>query len=145
MIPSEQVDKDIRQGGVRAVARRALGRAASARARTGEKGSGLGAASPWRFLGATLWGVNRHAVEGAHGSLRGGHAVVCVREELTACWLFLAMGYATSPHRLRGVLHDGRSLLSIAGIAIGSILFSQVAYLEAIDWTTPPPQRSCRA
>ena len=135
MIPSEQVDKDIQQGGVRAVARRALGRAASARARTGEKGSGLGRGIALALLGATLWGVNGTLSK----VLMGRYGVdplwfACVRE-LTACWLFLAMGYATSPHRLRGVLHDGRSLLSIAGIAIGSILFSQVAYLEAIDWT----------
>ena len=58
MIPSGQVDKDIRQDGARTVARRALGRVASARSRAGEKGSGLGCGIALALLGATLWGVN---------------------------------------------------------------------------------------
>ena len=86
-------------------------------------------------LGGTLWGVNGTISK----VLMSTYAVdplwlACVRE-LSACWLFLMAAWVRSPGRLRGVLRDRRSLLSILGIAVGSILFSQVAYLEAIDWT----------
>lgn len=87
------------------------------------------------LLGGTFWGINGTLSK----VLMGTYGVeplwlACVRE-LFACWLFLMAGYFTSPERLRGVLHNRRSLLNILGIAVGSILFSQVAYLEAINWT----------
>lgn len=87
------------------------------------------------LLGGTFWGINGTIAK----VLMSSYGVeplwlACVRE-LTACWLFLGAGALTSPERLRGVLHDRRSLLSILGIALGSILMSNVAYLETISWT----------
>lgn len=87
------------------------------------------------LVGGTLWGLNGTLSK----LLMGSYAVdplwmVCVRE-LTACWLFLAMAGLGSPGHLGGLLRDRRSLRGVVGVAFGSILLSQVAYLEAIDWT----------
>lgn len=86
-------------------------------------------------LGGAMWGMNGTISK----VLMDGYGVAplwlaCVRE-LSACWLFLIAAGVHSPNRLRGALSDGRSLLSILSIALFSILFSQVAYLEAIHWT----------
>ncbi|MGN0056201.1 MAG: DMT family transporter [Atopobiaceae bacterium] len=141
MVPLDQVDEDLQNDGhvkkdnpsprVRGTGSQGgrPGRATTGSGHTATRGIIL------TLLGGTLWGVNGTLSK----VLMGTYGVdplwlACVRE-LFACWLFLMAGYLTSPGRLRGVLRDGRSLLSILGIAVGSILFSQVAYLEAINWT----------
>jgi drug/metabolite transporter (DMT)-like permease len=87
------------------------------------------------LLGGTLWGINGTLSK----VLMEGYGVeplwIATVRELTACWLFLIAAHLRSPERLRAVLRDGRALLSILVTAIGCILFSQVAYLEAISWT----------
>ncbi len=89
------------------------------------------------LVGGTFWGLNGTVSKW----LMDAYAIdplwlVCLRE-LTACWLFLAAAAATSRGReqLRGVWRSPRDLLAILGVSLGAILFSQVAYLEAIDWT----------
>lgn len=87
------------------------------------------------LIGGSLWGLNGTLSK----VLMDAYAVeplwlACVRE-LTACWLFLGAAALKNPKTLPALVRDRRSLLSLAGIAIGSILFSQVAYLEAIQWT----------
>ena len=42
---------------------------------------------------------------------------------------------ARGREQLVGVWRSPRDLLAILGVSLGAILFSQVAYLEAIDWT----------
>ena len=89
------------------------------------------------LVGGTFWGLNGTVSKW----LMEAYAIdplwlVCLRE-LTACWLFLAAAAATSRGReqLAGVWRHPRDLLAILGVSLGAILFSQVAYLEAIDWT----------
>ena len=89
------------------------------------------------LVGGTFWGLNGTVSKW----LMDAYAIdplwlVCLRE-LTACWLFLAAAAATARGReqLAGVWRSPRDLLAILGVSLGAILFSQVAYLEAIDWT----------
>lgn len=89
------------------------------------------------LVGGTFWGLNGTVSKW----LMDTYAIdplwlVCLRE-LTACWLFLAAAAVTAQGReqLTGVLRSPRGLLQILGVSLGAILFSQVAYLEAIDWT----------
>ena len=89
------------------------------------------------LVGGTFWGLNGTVSKW----LMDTYAIdplwlVCVRE-LTACWLFLAAAALTSQGRgqLAGVLRSPGGLLQILGVSFAAILFSQVAYLEAIDWT----------
>ena len=89
------------------------------------------------LVGGTFWGLNGTVSKW----LMDAYAIdplwlVCVRE-LTACWLFLAAAAVTSKGRgqLAGVLRDPRGLAQIVAVSFGAVLFSQVAYLEAIDWT----------
>lgn len=89
------------------------------------------------LVGGTFWGLNGTVSKW----LMDTYAIdplwlVCVRE-LFACWLFLAAAALTARGReqLAGVWRSPRDLLAIAGVSLGAILFSQVAYLEAIDWT----------
>ena len=89
------------------------------------------------LVGGTFWGLNGTVSKW----LMDAYAIdplwlVCVRE-LTACWLFLAAAAVTSKGRgqLAGVLRNPRGLAQIVAVSFGAVLFSQVAYLEAIDWT----------
>ena len=89
------------------------------------------------LVGGTFWGLNGTVSKW----LMDAYAIdplwlVCLRE-LAACWLFLAAAAVTSRGReqLAGVWRSPRDLLAILGVSLGAILFSQVAYLEAIDWT----------
>ena len=89
------------------------------------------------LAGGLLWGLNGTASKW----LMDTYAIdplwlVCLRE-LAACWLFFAAAAATQQGReqLTGVWRSPRDLLAIFGVSLGAILFSQVAYLEAISWT----------
>ena len=89
------------------------------------------------LVGGTFWGLNGTVSKW----LMDAYAIdplwlVCLRE-LAACWLFLGAAAVTARGReqLAGVLRSPRDLLSVVGVSLGAILFSQVAYLEAIDWT----------
>ena len=89
------------------------------------------------LVGGTFWGLNGTVSKW----LMDAYAIdplwlVCLRE-LTACWLFLAAAAATARGRgqLAGVLRSPSGMLQVLGVSLGAILFSQVAYLEAIDWT----------
>ena len=89
------------------------------------------------LVGGTLWGLNGTVSKW----LMDTYAIdplwlVCVRE-LTACWLFLAAAALTARGReqLAGVLRSPSGLAQVLGVSFAAILFSQVAYLEAIDWT----------
>lgn len=90
------------------------------------------------IVGAALWGVNGTV----QSWLMRTYSIdplwlACIRE-LTACWLFLAAAAATSKGRqqIAGVVRDRRGMLEIVVVAFGAILFSQVAYLQAINWTS---------
>lgn len=90
------------------------------------------------LLGGALWGLNGTVSKflmDAYGM--EPLWLVCVRE-LTACWLFLAAAAASADGRskLRAVTHDARGMLEILAVALGAVLFSQVAYLQAINWTS---------
>ncbi len=87
------------------------------------------------LVGGTFWGINGTASK----LLMDAYAVdplwlACLRE-LSACWLFLAAARVTNKGQVTRALRDPRSLLGIFGVSLGAILFSQVAYLEAISWT----------
>ena len=89
------------------------------------------------LVGGAFWGLNGTASKW----LMDTYAIdplwlVCLRE-LTACWLFLGVAALTARGReqLVGVWRSPRDLLAILGVSLGAILFSQVAYLVAIDWT----------
>ncbi len=92
----------------------------------------------YTLVGGTFWGLNGTVCSW----LMSNYAVdplwlVCLRE-LTACWLFLAAAAARPQSRaqLTGVLRDPRGRLEILAVSIGAILFSQVAYLEAVNATS---------
>lgn len=87
------------------------------------------------LLGGALWGANGTVSK----FLMDVYSVdplwlACVRE-LSACWLFLGMAFLRNRKRLFSALKSPRDLWSLFLIAMGGIVFSQVAYLEAIDWT----------
>ena len=89
------------------------------------------------LVGGTFWGLNGTVSKW----LMDAYAIdplwlVCLRE-LTACWLFLGAAALTARGReqLTGVWRSPRDLLAILGVSFAAILFSQVSYLEAIDWT----------
>ena len=87
------------------------------------------------LVGGTFWGINGTVSK----LLMDAYEVdplwlACVRE-LSACWLFLAAAHVTNKGQVTRALHDPRSLVGIFGVSLGAILFSQVAYLEAISWT----------
>ena len=90
------------------------------------------------LLGGALWGLNG-TVSKFLMDTYGMEPLwlVCVRE-LTVCWLFLAAAAASADGRskLRAVTHDARGMLEILAVALGAVLFSQVAYLQAINWTS---------
>lgn len=90
------------------------------------------------IVGAALWGVNGTV----QSWLMRTYSIdplwlACIRE-LTACWLFLAAAAATSKGRqqIAGVVRDRRGMLEIVVVAFGAILFSQISYLQAINWTS---------
>lgn len=90
------------------------------------------------IVGAALWGVNGTV----QSWLMRCYSIdplwlACIRE-LTACWLFLAAAAATSKGRqqIAGVVRDHRGMLEIVVVAFGAILFSQISYLQAINWTS---------
>lgn len=90
------------------------------------------------IVGAALWGVNGTV----QSWLMRSYSIdplwlACIRE-LTACWLFLAAAAATSKGRqqIAGVVRDHRGMLEIVVVAFGAILFSQISYLQAINWTS---------
>ena len=90
------------------------------------------------LLGGALWGLNGTVSKFLMETYGMDPLwLVCIRE-LTTCWLFLAAALATSDGRSKmgQVLHDGRGMLGILGVALGAVLFSQVAYLQAINWTS---------
>ena len=87
------------------------------------------------LLGGTLWGINGTVSKVLMDAYGVDPLWLASVRELTACWLFLIAARVTSPGRLHGLLHDHHALWGVLGIALGSILLSQVAYLEAIDWT----------
>lgn len=87
------------------------------------------------LAGGALWGVNGTVSKYIMATYDVDPLwFVCVKE-LTACWLFLAMAALRKRASLKEVLHTPRALAGILRFAIGAILFSQVAYLEAINWT----------
>lgn len=87
------------------------------------------------IVGGVMWGLNGTLSK----VLMDDYAVeplwlACVRE-LTACWLFLAVAWARDSRRVRACLADRHAVRGLVSVGICSILLSQVAYLEAIDWT----------
>ncbi len=87
------------------------------------------------LLGGALWGANGTVSKFLMDAYNVDPLwLACVRE-LTACWLFLAVALLRNRRRLIDALHSPRDLWGILLVALGGIIFSQVAYLEAIDWT----------
>ena len=89
------------------------------------------------LVGGAFWGLNGTASKWLMDTYGIDPLwLVCLRE-LTACWLFLGAAAVTARGReqLTGVWKSPRDLLAILGVSLGAILFSQVAYLVAIDWT----------
>lgn len=87
------------------------------------------------LAGGTFWGINGTLSK----ILMDSYAVdplwlACVRE-LSSCWLFLAAAAILRPGRIMRAVRSPRALGQILITAIASILLSQVAYLEAINWT----------
>ena len=87
------------------------------------------------LAGGTLWGMNGTVAS----MLMKNYGVdplwiICVRE-LFACWLFLRMARLRTPGKISEVLHSKEAMKSIFAVSIGSILFSQVAYIQAIHAT----------
>ncbi len=90
------------------------------------------------LIGGTFWGLNGTVCSWLMGTYDVDPLwLVCLRE-LTACWLFLAAAAARPQSRaqLSSVVRDRRGLLEVLAVALGAILFSQVAYLEAVDATS---------
>lgn len=87
------------------------------------------------LLGGMLWGIN-----GTVGKyLMDTYAVdplwfACVRE-LLGCWLFLVPAFLHNRSQLKDAVSSPKNILWIYGVGLSAILFSQVAYLQAIYWT----------
>lgn len=89
------------------------------------------------LVGGTLWGLNGTVSKWLMDTYAIDPLWLACLRQLTACWLFLVAAALTQRGRaqLRGVWGSTRDLLAILGVSVGAILFSQVAYLEAIHWT----------
>lgn len=90
------------------------------------------------LVGGTFWGLNGTVCSWLMSTYSIDPLwLVCLRE-LTACWLFLAAAAARPASRaqLTSVLSSRRGMAEILAVSIGAILFSQVAYLEAVDSTS---------
>ncbi|MBT1174264.1 EamA family transporter [Bifidobacterium sp. LC6] len=87
------------------------------------------------LAGGTLWGVNATVSKLLMGTYHADPLwIACVRE-LAAGAIFVACSAAFTPKLLIGALKDRQSYLKLLGCALVCVLFVQVAYLKAIDWT----------
>lgn len=87
------------------------------------------------LAGGTLWGINGTVASILMTDYGVGPVwLVCMRE-LLACWLFLLVAHLRTPGKVREVLGSPRALRSVLAVSLGSILFSQVAYIQAIHAT----------
>lgn len=87
------------------------------------------------LAGGACWGLNGTLVK----HLLDTYAMdplwlVCVRE-LGACWLFLATAAARDARGLVAPLRDPREAAELVAVSLACILFSNVAYVEAVAWT----------
>lgn len=87
------------------------------------------------LAGGACWGLNGTIVK----YLLDAYAMdplwlVCVRE-LGACWLFLATALARDARGLGRALRDPGEVARLLGVSVACILFSNVAYVEAVAWT----------
>lgn len=89
------------------------------------------------LVGGVLWGLNGTVSKWLMDAYAMDPVwIACVRQ-LTACWLFLGAAALSRQGRgqLREVWGSPRALLTLLGVGVSSVLFTQVAYLEAISWT----------
>lgn len=87
------------------------------------------------LAGGTLWGVNATVSKILMDHYQADPLWIACMRELFAGALFLACAGFSTPRLLSGALRDYKSYPRFVGTAIICVLLSQVAYLNAIDWT----------
>lgn len=87
------------------------------------------------LLGGVLWGINATVSKLLMADYHADPLwIACVRE-LAAGALFLACAGVRTPKLLAGAVRDRRSYPMLLFAALTCVLFVQVSYLSAIDWT----------
>lgn len=87
------------------------------------------------LLGGVLWGINATVSKLLMADYHADPLwIACVRE-LAAGALFLACAGVRTPKLLAGAVRDRRSYPMLLLAALTCVLFVQVSYLSAIDWT----------
>ena len=87
------------------------------------------------LLGGELWGINATVSKLLMADYHADPLwIACVRE-LAAGALFLACAGVRTPELLAGAVRDRRSYPMLLFAALTCVLFVQVSYLSAIDWT----------
>ena len=87
------------------------------------------------LLGGVLWGINATVSKLLMADYHADPLwIACVRE-LAAGALFLACAGVRTPRLLAGAVRDRRSYPMLLLAALTCVLFVQVSYLSAIDWT----------
>lgn len=87
------------------------------------------------LAGGTLWGVNATVSKLLMGNYHADPLwIACVRE-LAAGAIFIACSASFTPKLLIGALKDRKSYWKLLACSLICVLFVQVAYLKAIDWT----------
>ncbi len=85
--------------------------------------------------GAALWGCNGTLVKCLMDRYAADPLWIACFRQLGCCGLFLLAARIEQKGRVTALVHDRKAMWGILGVALGSFLLSQVAYLMAIAWT----------
>lgn len=87
------------------------------------------------LAGAALWGMNGTIAKVLMERYEADPLWIACFRQLGSCVLFLLAAHITQKGRVTELVHDRQALKGVFGVALGSFLLSQVAYLMAIKWT----------
>lgn len=87
------------------------------------------------LLGAALWGMNGTIAKVLMERYGADPLWIACFRQLGCCGLFLAAAHIECAGRVGELVRDRHAMAAILGVALGSFLLSQVAYLMAISWT----------
>ena len=87
------------------------------------------------LAGAALWGMNGTIAKVLMERYEADPLWIACFRQLGSCVLFLLAAHIAQKGRVGELVHDRQALKGVFGVALGSFLLSQVAYLMAIKWT----------
>lgn len=84
------------------------------------------------LAGAALWGMNGTIAKVLMERYEADPLWIACFRQLGSCVLFLLAAHIAQKGRVGELVHDRQALKGVFGVALGSFLLSQVAYLMAI-------------